>query len=76
LPFTRGLLAPKNTPDAVLATLDTACAKAVGEADFVKSMKAQGTDVRHLDRAAYGAFLKRADGENKALAQELGLLRR
>ncbi|BBK34939.1 hypothetical protein STAQ_00170 [Allostella sp. ATCC 35155] len=73
---TRGLLAPKNTPDAVLATLDAACAKAVGEADFVKSMKAQGTDVRHLGRAAYGEFLKRADGENKALAQELGLLRR
>ncbi|WP_374443634.1 Bug family tripartite tricarboxylate transporter substrate binding protein [Stella sp.] len=73
---TRGLLAPKNTPEPVLAALDAACAKAVVEAEFVKSMKVQGTDVLHLDRKAYGEFLTRVDGENRTLAQELGLLRR
>jgi tripartite-type tricarboxylate transporter receptor subunit TctC len=73
---TRGLLAPRNTPDAVLATLDAACAKAVAEMDFVKSMGVQGTEVLHLDRKGYGEFLVRVDGENKVLAQELGLLRR
>lgn len=73
---TRGLLAPKNTPAAVLAVLDAACTKAVAEADFVKSMGAQGTDVLHLDRKGYGEFLTRVDGENRNLAQELGLLRR
>ena len=73
---TRGLLAPKNTPDAVLATLEGACIKALAEEAFAQSMKAQGTEVLPLDRKGYGAFLDRVDGENKALAQEVGLLRR
>ncbi|BBK39997.1 hypothetical protein STVA_00170 [Allostella vacuolata] len=73
---TRGLLAPKNTPDAVLATLEGACIKALAEESFARSMKAQGTEVLPLDRKGYGAFLDRVDGENKALAQEVGLLRR
>lgn len=73
---TRGILAPKATPEAVLAQLEAACAKAVAEEAFVHSMKLQGTDVMKLDRKGYGAFLKQADDENKALAQEVGLMRR
>ncbi|BBK29383.1 tripartite-type tricarboxylate transporter receptor subunit TctC [Stella humosa] len=73
---TRGVLAPKNTPDAVLATLEAACAKAVVEVAFQDSMKAQGTEVLHLDRKGYGDFLTRVDAENRTLAQEVGLLRR
>ena len=73
---TRGVVAPKAAPDAVLATLESACMKAVVEDAFVQSMKLQGTDVVKLDRKAYGDFLKQVDAENKELAREVGLLRR
>ena len=73
---TRGVVAPKAAPDAVLATLESACMKAVVEDAFVQSMKLQGTDVVKLDRKAYGDFLKQVDAENKQLAREVGLLRR
>ncbi len=73
---TRGVMAPKGTPEPVLATLEAACGKAVAEGAFIHSMKLQGTDVMKLDRTGYADFLKRADGENKELAQDVGLLRR
>ncbi|MCC7273955.1 MAG: tripartite tricarboxylate transporter substrate binding protein [Alphaproteobacteria bacterium] len=72
----RGVMAPKATPEPVLATLDGACTKAVRDPVFAQSMKVQGTDVHHLDRKGYAAFLARVDAENRLLAQELGLLRR
>ncbi|MGE0714100.1 MAG: Bug family tripartite tricarboxylate transporter substrate binding protein [Alphaproteobacteria bacterium] len=72
----RGVMAPKATPVPVLAALDAACARAVKEDAFAQSMKAQGTDVHHLVAADYRTFLARVDGENRTLAQELGLLRR
>ncbi len=39
-------------------------------------MKLQGTDVRYLNRAAYGDWLKSNDELNRNLAKDLGLLKR
>ena len=39
-------------------------------------MKLQGTDVRYMDRAAYGKWLKQNDDLNHNLAKDLGLLKR
>lgn len=72
----RGLMAPKGTPDAVLAKLESACAQAVKEPAFADAMKKQGTAVRYLDRKAYAAWLKQTDDDNRNIAKELGLLKR
>jgi len=72
----RGLVAPKGTPEPVLATLGKACAEAVKAPAFVESMRKQGTNVHYLDRKAYAAFLKKNDETNKELSKELGLLKR
>lgn len=73
---TRGLLAPKGTPDDILGKLDMACSDAVKDPAFAASMKAQGTDVKYLGRKEYGEFLKKNDEINKSMAKELGLLKR
>jgi tripartite-type tricarboxylate transporter receptor subunit TctC len=73
---TRGVLAPKGTPEPILAKLEGDCARAAKDAAFAASMKGQGTDVKYLGRKEYAAFLKENDEANKKLAGELGLLRR
>jgi tripartite-type tricarboxylate transporter receptor subunit TctC len=72
----RGLLAPKGTPEPILAKLEGACSQAAKDPTFAESMRKQGTDVRYLDRKAYAEFLKTNDGLNKDLSRELGLLKR
>jgi tripartite-type tricarboxylate transporter receptor subunit TctC len=72
----RGLLAPKGTPEPVLAKLESACAAAVKEPAFVDAMAKQATDVRYLDRKAYAKWLKENDDLNKKLATDLGLMKR
>ena len=72
----RGIMVPKGTPADVIAKLGSACAASAKEPDFAKAMKLQGTDVRYMDRAAYGKWLKQADDENRTIAKDLGLLKR
>src|SRR5512145_211624 len=72
----RGIMAPKGTPADVLAKLGSACAAAAKEPEFAKAMRLQGTDVRYMDRAAYGKWLKETDDLNRNLAKDLGLLKR
>ncbi|MHB8667334.1 MAG: Bug family tripartite tricarboxylate transporter substrate binding protein [Burkholderiales bacterium] len=72
----RGLLAPKGTPDAVLTKLESACGQAVKDPAFAESMRTQGTDVHYLNRKDYAEFLKKDDQLNKDLSRELGLLKR
>lgn len=72
----RGLLVPKGTPAEATAKLGTACAAAVKEPAFAEAMKKQGTDVRYMDRAVYGEWLKKNDDLNKNLAKDLGLFKR
>ena len=72
----RGLLAPKGTPNDVLTKLEAACGQAAKDPAFVESMKKQGTDVPYLDRKGYAEFLKKNDVLNKDLSRDLGLLKR
>lgn len=72
----RGLLAPKGTPNDVLAKLESACATATKDAGFAEAMRKQATDVKYLDRKQYARWLKAADDMNKGLAKDLGLLKR
>lgn len=72
----RGLLAPKGTPNDILTKLEAACGQAVKDPAFVASMKSQGTDVPYLDRKGYAEFLKKNDVLNKDLSRDLGLLKR
>jgi tripartite-type tricarboxylate transporter receptor subunit TctC len=72
----RGLLAPKGTPNDVLAKLESSCAAAAKDPAFAESMRKQATEVKYLDRKQYGAWLKQADDMNKGLSKDLGLLKR
>jgi tripartite-type tricarboxylate transporter receptor subunit TctC len=72
----RGVMVPKGTPTEAVNKLASACAAAAKEPEFAKSMKAQGTDVRYLDRAAYSKWLSEADELNRTIAKDLGLLKR
>lgn len=72
----RGLMVPKGTPAAVRAKLSDACAKATGESEFADAMKKQGTRVAFLNEKAYGTFLDKIDGENKAIMADLGLMKK
>jgi len=72
----RGMLAPKGTPAAVLAKLESACAQAVKDPGFADAMKRQGTSVRYLDRKGYASWLKQTDDENRDISKDLGLLKR
>jgi tripartite-type tricarboxylate transporter receptor subunit TctC len=72
----RGLMAPKGTPGAILAKLESSCQAAAKDPGFAKAMHLQGTDVRYMGRKEYGAWLKEADKENHDLAKDLALLKR
>lgn len=72
----RGLMAPKGTPEPVLAKLESACTAAAKEPAFAEAMKKQATDVRFMDRKAYAKWLKQNDDLNRKLATDLGLMKR
>ena len=72
----RGLLAPKGTPEPVLAKLESACAAAAKEPAFADAMAKQATDVRYMDRKTYAKWLKQNDDLNRKLAIDLGLMKR
>jgi putative tricarboxylic transport membrane protein len=68
----RGIVAPKGTPEAVLAKLEEACAKTVKDPAVIESMKKQGTFIEFLGRKDYADFLQKNDKINADLAQALG----
>lgn len=72
----RGIVVPKGTPEAALAKLEDACAKASKDPTVVESMKKHGTEVEFLGRKAYAEFLRKNDKENADLAQALGYKRK
>jgi len=72
----RGIMVPKGTPAEAMSKLEAGCAAAVKDPAFAESMKKQATDVRYLDRKAYGDWLKQNDELNKTIAKDLGLLKR
>ena len=73
---TRGVMLPKGTPADVVAKVESACQKATAEPKFAEDMAKQGTFVSFRNRSAYASFLKENDALNKALATDLGLLKK
>jgi tripartite-type tricarboxylate transporter receptor subunit TctC len=72
----RGIVAPKGTPEPVLARLEDACGKAAKDPATAEAMKKQGTLVEYLGRRAYADFFQREDKANAELAQALGYKRK
>ena len=72
----RGIVVPKGTPEAVLAKLEDACAKATKDPAVIDAMKKQGTLIDFLNRKAYADFLQKNDKINADLAQALGYKRK
>ena len=72
----RGILAPKGTPEPALAKLEDVCRKVTSDPAFAAEMKKHGTDVKFLDRKAYASFLEKSDAENAELASALGYKRK
>jgi len=72
----RGIVAPKGTPEAALAKLEDACAKASKDPSVVEAMKKHGTVIEFLGRKAYAEFLRKNDKENSDLAKALGYKRK
>ncbi len=72
----RGIVAPKGTPEALLAKLEDACGKAMKDPAVVDSMKKQGTLVEFLGRKAYADFFQENDKINADLAEALGYKRK
>jgi tripartite-type tricarboxylate transporter receptor subunit TctC len=71
----RGVMVRKGAPAEVIAKLESSCAAAAKDPAFAQAMKVQGTDVRYMDRAQYGKWLKEADDLNRNIAKDLGLLK-
>jgi tripartite-type tricarboxylate transporter receptor subunit TctC len=72
----RGIMAPKGTPEPILARLEDACFKASKDPAVAEAMKKQGTLVEFLWRSAYSEFLQKNDKMNADLAQALGYKRK
>jgi putative tricarboxylic transport membrane protein len=72
----RGLMAPKGTPAAVVAKLESSCAAAAKDPAYSEAMKLQATEVRYLNRKAYTEWLKKNDDLNRNISKDLGLLKR
>ncbi|HWP34804.1 MAG TPA: tripartite tricarboxylate transporter substrate binding protein [Thermodesulfobacteriota bacterium] len=72
----RGFLAPKGTPEEVLAKLEAAFEKVAKDPAFAAEMAKQGTQVRFLGRKAYAEFLRKNDAENAEIALALGYAKR
>ncbi|HEU4661905.1 MAG TPA: tripartite tricarboxylate transporter substrate binding protein [Pseudolabrys sp.] len=72
----RGLMVPKGTPADVISKINDACAKAVKEPEYAKSLALQGTSARYLGPKGYADYLSETDKQTKSIAKELGLLKR
>jgi tripartite-type tricarboxylate transporter receptor subunit TctC len=54
----RGVCAPLNTPDAIIAKLSQAMAAVAQNPEFIKKIDELGSDVAYRDAAAYEAYIK------------------
>lgn len=67
----RGLAAPKGTPIEIIKTIDDAVAKITASDSFKEFMSKNGFTIYYMDSAAFSAFAKQMDEENKTV-MELG----
>ena len=67
-----GLLAPRNTPTAIIARLHQAVAQAARDPAVVKTLTADGADIHGNTPAQFQAFLVREIGKYRELVQAMG----
>lgn len=72
----RGIFLPKGTPEEVVAHWEGILKKASQDPEFVKALTTQGTQVRYLSSADYGAFMAKALADNKKAAVNVGLIKK
>jgi tripartite-type tricarboxylate transporter receptor subunit TctC len=72
----RGLVAPKGTPQPVIAKVNSACEQALQNPKVADSMRKQGTFVEYMGPKAYADFLRKDDKINADLAGALGYKRK
>ncbi len=70
----RGMAVPLGTDDAIVETLEAACAAAIEDADFVAAMAALGQKIDYLDGEAYGEYLAQAAIDVPAAMVTVGLV--
>ena len=69
----RGLAAPADTPDEVIAVLEEAAKKASESEQFVEASKTVGFERDFADHTAFGAEIASDDEKISALMEKLGL---
>ncbi len=70
----RGMAVPLDTDPAIVETLEKACAAAIEDEDFVKTMASLGQKVDYLNGADYGAYLAQAAVDVPAAMAVVGLV--
>ncbi len=68
-----GLYAPAGTPEAVLARLEAACARAIRHPEVVAGMARVAQPILYRDRAAFAAFSQAESQKFRALIEAAGL---
>ena len=73
---TRGIVAPKGTPEPVLARLEEACKKVCDNPEYRKKIHDSGSVSHFLDREAYAKLLAGMTGHMKTLAENFNILKK
>ncbi len=66
----RGIVAPENTPDAVVKELENIFRQVITDPEFVKQMSDMGSNVEFLDGAAYAKTIAADDVRFKKIIME------
>lgn len=71
---TRGILAPKGTPEEILVRLEEACKNVCSNPEFIEKIHASGSVSTFMDRAAYAQKLEEMTVHMTGLAQKFNIL--
>ena len=70
-----GLVVAKDTPPAILSTLEHACRVATSSAAFRKQLETLNTPVNYMDSRSFGSFVASEFERNGRLLRESGIER-
>lgn len=72
-PIWGGLVAPKGTPEEVVAKLDKSCEAAIGSDSFKAHMKKLGQPTAFMNGKDFEGFVRKQYEQNERLLQQAGL---
>ena len=73
---TRGILAPKGTPEPILVRLEEACKKVCENPEYMKKIHDSGSVSHFLDRESYKKLLSDMTAHMKTLAENFNILKK